>query len=108
MLPQDRASNGTRALPLREAERKPVRFRCEARIGQGAWSLVFLRDLSTHGFQMSRVLGLDICTRIRIKVPGLELLSATVRWVGEEHAGCAFSRPLSDCVLDHLARQTML
>lgn len=100
------SASGSGFVPLREGERRRVRVRCEARIGTAAWTLIFLQDLSTRGFQMSRVPGLQVGTRLRIKVPGLELLSANVRWVGERDAGCVFNRPLSDYVLDHFARRT--
>jgi hypothetical protein len=101
----DSDPSGSSVPPLREAERRPVTLRCEARIGVGPWSLVFLRDLSNEGFQMGRIPGLRVGTGLRIKVPGLEMLSATVRWVGEERAGCAFNRPLGDYILDHIVRQ---
>ena len=40
------------------------------------------------------------------KRKSFELLPAIVRWVDKEHAGCAFARPLSAYVLDHIARHS--
>jgi len=93
--------------PLRGSERRLLTLRCEARIGVGAWSTVILQNLSTDGFQMARTPGLRAETPLRIRLPKLELLPAIVRWVDREHAGCAFVRPLSAYVLDHIARHAM-
>jgi hypothetical protein len=96
---------GAPELPLREHARAPITIVCEARVGLSSWSRVFLQDLSTHGFQMGRVPGLRVGERLRLRVPGFELLSATVRWLDGEHAGCAFERPLAEYVLDHIVGQ---
>ena len=100
--------SGTAQPPLRESERKRVTLRCEARIGSGAWSVVVLRDLSTEGCQIARIPGLKAGLHLRIRIPGLELLPATVRWVDDGKAGCAFDRSLSGYVLDHIVGQAGL
>ena len=78
---------------------------CEARVGLSSWTRVFLENLSTHGFQIARVPGLRVGERLRLRVPGFELLTATVRWLDSEHAGCAFEKPLAEYVLDHIVSQ---
>ena len=92
------------SVPLRAAERRPITLRCEARIGVGPWSTVILQNLSTDGFQMAKTPGLRANTPLRIRLPKLELLPAVVKWVDKEHAGCAFARPLSAYVFDHISR----
>ena len=67
---------------------------------------MFLQNLSVDGFQMARTPGLRSETTMRIMLPDMELLPAIVRWVDKEHAGCAFARPLSAYVLDHIARHS--
>jgi hypothetical protein len=107
MNPQNSSAEHVGPVPLRGAERKPMTLRCEARIGVGPWSTVILQNLSTDGFQMARTPGLRPETQLRIRLPKLELLPAVVRWVDKEHAGCAFARPLSAYVLDHIAHHAI-
>lgn len=91
-------------LPLREHERIQLTIHCDARLGLGAWSLVLLQDLSTHGFQMARVPGVRVGDRIRLRIPGFELLTAAVRWTNAQSAGCAFEKPLGEYVFEHIVR----
>ena len=108
MNPQNSSAEHSEKLPLRSSERRPLTLRCEVRIGVGAWSTVLLQNLSTDGFQMGRTPGLRPDTPLRIRLPNLELLPAIVRWVDKEYAGCAFARPLSAYVLDHIAGHSII
>jgi len=107
MNPQNSSAEHAGPVPIRGSERRPMTLRCEARIGVGPWSTVILQNLSTDGFQMARTPGLRAETQLRIRLPKLELLPAVVRWVDKEHAGCAFARPLSAYVLDHIAQHAI-
>lgn len=89
----------------REHERASVSFYCQTKIGSGCWSLALIEDLSTHGFQIRRPPGANVGTSLKIQVPGLEMLMVTVKWVTEAHAGCAFEKPLSPYVFEHIVRQ---
>lgn len=90
------------ALPPREQERATITVRCETRIGLGIWNFAILLDLSTHGFQLVRAPGCVIGAKVRLRIPGMEMLTATVRWMSAENVGCAFDRPLSPYVFEHL------
>ncbi len=66
---------------------------------------VSLWDLSSHG---CRVLlsGMDLRVgqMIVLKTEGLEALSGTVRWCGNEFAGVEFDHPLHPSVVGHLCQ----
>ena len=92
-------------LHAREHERASVALYCQTKVGHGSWRLTLLEDLSTHGFQLRRPPGANVGASLKIQVPGLEMLMVTVRWVTEVHAGCAFEKPLSLYVFEHIVRQ---
>lgn len=96
------------AAPLspREQERAPVVLRCEARVGLGGWNFAILLDLSTHGFQLVRAPGCEVGATVKLRIPGMEMLTAVVKWMTLESIGCAFVRPLSPYVFEHVVKNT--
>ena len=86
----------------RETLRSAFRIGCHARAGTSSWFTVFLHDLSTTGFKMQWPLGVRLAERVSIRFPGLEVLSADVRWKDGQTVGCEFSNPLSKYVYEHL------
>ena len=63
---------------------------------------VTLSDISTSGFRMTSKGCLDPLKPIFIRIPGIQSLSATIRWEGFKDYGCQFSRVLTPAVFDNL------
>ncbi|MDE2406166.1 MAG: PilZ domain-containing protein [Sphingomonadales bacterium] len=76
---------------------------CEARQGLQPWHRVRIEDLSEGGFRLvwpgNR---LSRSQSLRLRVPGLQLLTADIRWVEGAILGCAFATPLHVAVFEHL------
>ncbi len=102
--PLDR--NPRHAARLRCETRSPVAFTCQLRVGNGAWRLASMVDLSCEGFRLA---WLPDCTpgkTLWVRLPGIEARLATVRWRDDRGVGCRFDRPLHAAVIDFLSRAT--
>lgn len=86
---------GTRAL---------VPIPCEVRQGTRAWQRVMLEDLSQHGFRLTGLTHPAQDKPVSIRIPGMQLLSARIRWIAGTEIGCEFAHPLHVVVFDHLVR----
>ncbi len=64
-----------------------------------------LEDLSATGFRMNWSAGMLKDVPVRIRIPGLQVLSADVRWSTVEAIGCQFTAPLHVAVFDHIRRE---
>jgi hypothetical protein len=82
--------------------RARVTLDCELRQGSRPWRKVRLEDISPSGFRISRFPDCSPHIPLRIRIPGLELLSATVRWQKGDVVGCEFASPLHVAVFEHL------
>lgn len=92
-------------LARRSANRLPFALLAHVRVGAGAWTRATLTELSTGGFRLGWYRHeVRVGQTVMIRIPGLQLLVATVRHCGAEGIGCEFARPLSDYVVEHLAR----
>lgn len=89
----------------RAHERVRVVLPCLSSTAPGAWSTGVIENLSTHGFGIQRPAGAKVGAHIKVRLPGLEMMTATIRWVKNERVGCALSRPLSSCVFEHVVGQ---
>lgn len=87
------------------SERATVSIACEVRQGTRPWRFVLLEDLSQTGFRMTWLPGMLDGVPLRIRIPGLQVLSADVRWRSNEGAGCQFENPLHIAVFDHIRSQ---
>ncbi len=87
------------------SERATVSLRCEVRQGSRPWRVVVLDDLSASGFRMNWSAGMLKDVPVRIRIPGLQVLSADVRWSNNEAIGCQFTNPLHVAVFDHIRRE---
>lgn len=85
--------------------RATVSLRCEVRQGSRPWRVVMLEDLSATGFRMNWSAGMLKGVPVRIRIPGLQVLSADVRWSTNEAIGCQFTAPLHVAVFDHIRRE---
>lgn len=91
-----------------DAPRANITLLCEVRQGSRAWSLARLEDISPQGFRISWMPLCDPSQPLRIRIPGMQLLSAKVCWREGKAAGCAFAEPLHVAVFDHIVRQATL
>ena len=98
----------SRAAPeqMRESNRALISLSCEVRQGTRAWQRIVLEDLSATGFRISGLAHPDPAKLLSIRIPGMQLLSAKIRWNTGIAVGCEFTAPLHIAVFDHLVRQT--
>ncbi len=94
----------TDQLVSRAGLRLPVSLTCEIRWGMGTWRTVQLRDLSPDGFQLGWSPDMRADRPLRIRIPGLQILTAEVRWRSRDAVGCKFVEPLHIAVVEHIAR----
>ena len=91
--------------PPRGSARATVSLFCEVRQGARQWQRVRLEDLSPCGFRITGLLYPSTAAPVVIRIPGMQLLSAQIRWEAGNVVGCEFSQPLHIAVFDHLVRQ---
>lgn len=95
--------------PPEDTERSgPQRARlallCEVRQGMRPWKLARLVDLSTTGFRVAWLPEYDQEKVLKIRFPGIEMLTARVCWHKGRQIGCEFAAPLHVAVFEHIAR----
>jgi hypothetical protein len=87
------------------ADRAEITLLCEVRQGVEPWKLARLDDISQAGF---RIAWLPDCRRdapLRIRIPGLQMLTAHIRWQQDKAVGCEFAEPLHVAVFEHIVKQ---
>ncbi len=95
--------------PLRGgAVRAEVTLLCDVRQGVGPWQRVRLEDISQHGFRISRLPQFSLDKTLRVRIPGLNILVAEIRWHEDCMLGCAFLAPLHVAVFEHIVRQARI
>jgi hypothetical protein len=77
---------------------------CDVRQGTRAWQRANLQDLSPTGFRLSGLIQPSATLPLSIRLPGLQLLSARIRWHHGAIIGCEFASPLHVAVFEHIAR----
>ncbi len=92
----------------RESDRAQICLRCEVRQGTRAWQQILLEDLSASGFRISGLAHPDPVKLLSIRIPGMQLLSAKIRWNTGAGVGCEFTSPLHIAVFEHLVREAAL
>jgi hypothetical protein len=90
------------------AHRASVMLRCEARQGTRAWTAVRLEDLSQNGFRIAALPHASPDQPLRIRIPGMQVLTARIRWNAGKVLGCEFVEPLHVAVFDHIVRQVQI
>ena len=78
---------------------------CEVRQDMAEWRLVTLDELSPGGFRINRFGEADPSQPLRIRIPGLQLLSARIVWQKDGAIGCAFAAPLHNAVFEHITQR---
>jgi len=87
------------------SNRAEVSLVCEVRQGTRAWQKVTLDDISQSGFRIALLAGANIDVPLRIRIPGIQLLTAHIRWKDGMAIGCQFGEPLHVAVFEHIVRQ---
>jgi PilZ domain. len=86
--------------------RAGVSLLCEVRQGSRPWKAARLEDLSPGGFRIAWLPDARPDLPLRIRIPGMQMLSAQVRWKRESAIGCEFAKPLHVAVFDHIVRSS--
>jgi hypothetical protein len=89
----------------REGDRAEITLMCEVRQGMAPWSMVRLDDISQTGFRIAWLPACKPEKPVRIRIPGLAMLTATVVWQEGKAVGCAFAKPLHVAVFEHIVRE---
>lgn len=87
------------------ARRAPLTLACNVRQGQRPWAQSRLHDLSETGFCVEWIPALELQRGLWLRIPGLQLLKANIRWKRDAMMGCEFEVPLHPAVFDHIVRQ---
>lgn len=61
-----------------------------------------LYDLSVSGFRLNCFTNLLEHKPVYVKIPGLQLLNAKIRWMNDSEYGCMFGQPLNPYVFNHI------
>ena len=86
------------------ATRASVSLLCDVRQGARPWQMARLEDLSAEGFRITGLSQPSLSKALSIRIPGMQLLTAQVRWQEGPTVGCAFNSPLHVAVFEHLVR----
>lgn len=81
-----------------------VAILCEVRQGTRPWKKARLEDLSSGGFRIAWFPDARPELPLRIRIPGMQLLSARIVWRSESTIGCEFAAPLHVAVFEHIVR----
>jgi hypothetical protein len=91
--------------PRRATHRLGLTVRCDVRQGCEPWAKIVLMDMSRTGFRIAWSPRYKPGAKLWIRIPGLQPLSATIRWQSQSGVGCEFSSPLYEPVFEHFASQ---
>ncbi|MCB2079741.1 MAG: PilZ domain-containing protein [Novosphingobium sp.] len=86
--------------------RATVNVWCEVRQGTRPWKRTRLEDISPEGFRIGWLPGCHADTPLRIRIPGMQVLTAEIRWKRGDGLGCKFASPLHVAVFEHIVRQS--
>lgn len=89
--------------PLR-TPRVGVVILCDVRQGTRPWKVARLEDLSPGGFRIGWLPDARPELPLRIRIPGIQLLSARICWSRDGAIGCEFVDPLHVAVFEHIVR----
>jgi PilZ domain len=88
-----------------DTNREQLVLLCEVRQGVRPWTMARLEDLSSEGFKIAWLPDCDAAKPVKIRIPGLQMLTAEVRWQQGKAVGCAFSEPLHVAVFEGIVRK---
>lgn len=87
----------------REAQRWPIDAKVDARDGNRHMGAV-AADISVTGLRLRSLTPFRVGQQVWIKLPIIAPREATVRWVSGLSAGCEFSQPIAEYVLEHILK----
>jgi hypothetical protein len=76
---------------------------CDVRQGTRPWRKVRIENLSPGGFRIAWFPDVRPELPLRIRIPGMQLLSARIVWQNGKAVGCEFREPLHVAVFEHVA-----
>ena len=76
---------------------------CEVRQGTRPWKMTKLEDISPAGFRIAWLPGCHKDLPLKIRIPGIQVLTAHIRWKKEDSVGCEFANRLHFAVFEHIA-----
>lgn len=88
----------------RSSDRVRLSLTGDLRWGTNPWGKVMLEDLSAGGFKARWRPMCPVGTAISVRIAGLSVLRATLRWRNNDYIGCEFDNPLYQPLVDHIAR----
>lgn len=91
------------SVPAR-SKRVGVVLLCDVRQGTRPWKKARLEDLSREGFRIASLPDARPEIPLRVRIPGLQMLSARICWQRDGAVGCQFAEPLHVAVFEHIAR----
>lgn len=86
-----------------DSKRIDVAILCEVRQGTRPWKMARLEDLSPGGFRIAWLPDARAELPLRIRIPGIHLLTARICWARGNAVGCEFAEPLHIAVFEHIA-----
>ena len=95
-------SDCTSQATRREGKRAALALYGEARQGMAPWSRVRIDELSPSGFRLTGITSADPSQPLRIRIPGLQVLTGRVCWHKGKVVGCEFATPLHEAVFTHI------
>jgi hypothetical protein len=87
------------------ADRAEVTLLCEVRQRGQPWKKVRIDDISQAGFRIAWFPEPLPGEALRIRIPGLQVLTAQIRWQQDKAVGCEFTERLHVAVFEHVVRQ---
>lgn len=84
--------------------RADVVLLCEVRQGMRPWTRARLEDISQKGFRIAWLPNVHEDDPLRIRIPGLRMLTALIRWREGKAVGCEFVETLHIAVFEHIVR----
>jgi hypothetical protein len=88
------------AYDRRQFVRRPVNIGAGLREDSRPATSVIVFDLSTHGCGIESTGHLEACTRVWLKLPGLQSWPAHIVWADNGRGGLRFDNPLHESVVD--------
>ncbi|MBW8754508.1 MAG: PilZ domain-containing protein, partial [Sphingomonadales bacterium] len=86
------------------SNRAEVTLLCEVRQGAQPWQIARLADISQAGFHIAWLPECKKDAPLRIRIPGLAVLTAQIRWQRGNAVGCEFAEPLHIAVFEHIVQ----
>ncbi|CDO34831.1 MULTISPECIES: PilZ domain-containing protein [Novosphingobium] len=95
---------GSKRPHAQRSKRVGVTILCEVRQGTRPWKMARLEDLSPGGFRIAWFPEARPELPLRIRIPGMQLLTARICWERDSAIGCEFDAPLHIAVFEHIVQ----